>query len=1263
MSKGRSNLLLGLTLLLASCGNFSAPQPAADHGYRQLDLGATPPPGAKGGPTNSAGAVLTPAWTSNAAAKGKPPTNKFWSSIIFKRNNGNAYSENMFAHPLAMKAKSGGLEISYPTTMKIVGAPGLEKYEYPYTPDLTLGVVGLSSPDTKTDDWGDWTTTALWSNGSNSLKATFGHGLPFVYATKTGGDAQITFIATPTVWSDQGNVLGVTVNGKHYGIFAPTGANWSVNGTIATSSLSGKDYYSVAVLPDNTVATLSEYKKYAYNFVTGSTVSWNYNAATATLTTTFNVTTTAKEGTTTGTVQALYRHQWMNSASVNTPYTYVSPRGEMKVVKGSNSFTTTQKFQGVLPYFPDNGTANTLDKTVLAGFINEVNTPATLNPTGDSYWTGKGLGKLAELVPLAEQVGNTTAQSAFLDSIQRVLEDWLDGKGSNFFYYNPTWGTIIGYPQGYGSEEELNDHHFHYGYFIKAAALLATYRPNWVGGTTPGGKTWGESINDLIMDTANWTSNISQFPRIRNFDAYAGHSWASGHSGFAAGNNQESSSEDMNFSTALINWGSVTGNSAIRDLGIFLYTNETAAIEQYWFNQSGQVFPTEFQKPAVGMVWGDGGAYSTWFSPEKEMIHGINFLPITAGSTYLGRNPAYLKTNYDFLGREPNAWKDIFWSVYAMYDAAGAVSKFGAGGYTPEEGDSKARTYQFIHSLNAMGQVDTTVTANVPNYSVFKKGNTRTYAVFNPGSTNLNVSFSDGFTLTVPPRKVVSSKGADPCMTDKVAPSIPGAFITPIEKTGKAVTLSWPVSTDNCSLAKYEVYMDGALKASVNAPTASTTISGLTPSTTYRFKVRAVDASSNPSAFNTEVAVTTNAPSPCDTDTTLPSVPGVLTSPSQGETSINLSWPVSTDNCGMKAYEIYMNGTLKATVAGNVNTASISGLTANTSYTFKVRAVDTSDNRSGFNAEATFKTKEILIPLLPGTVTNSGGAIANGTSKTFPVNVSSAGTYRLSIQSAATLNSRLINVKFNNASYDLAVDAGQTLIVDFPNVTVGLKDIVITARMDGVNIGTLSGQNLSQPVDPCLNDTTAPSVPASLTSPTKSRTSIDLGWTASQDDCGILKYEVYVDGVLKASPTTNSASITGLTDNTLYKLKVRAIDNKNNISAFSPELSVTTGVPNNTGAIPGVISTNVGAIATGSNQTFNLTMGANGNVRFLITSNSTAPSFGFTINFNGVGVPLSIGAGQTIQVDFANVTSGSKTLTLTANTSGVSIGKLEAVTY
>lgn len=82
----------------------------------------------------------------------------------------------------------------------------------------------------------------------------------------------------------------------------------------------------------------------------------------------------------------------------------------------------------------------------------------------------------------------------------------------------------------------------------------------------------------LVRDAASPAPN-AQFPVLRNFDPYEGHSWASGHAAFVSGNNQESSSESMNFNAGLVLYGAATGNQALRDLGVYLYTTEGAVID------------------------------------------------------------------------------------------------------------------------------------------------------------------------------------------------------------------------------------------------------------------------------------------------------------------------------------------------------------------------------------------------------------------------------------------------------------------------------------------------------------------------------------------------------------------------------------------------------------------------------------------------------------------------------------------------------------
>ena len=57
------------------------------------------------------------------------------------------------------------------------------------------------------------------------------------------------------------------------------------------------------------------------------------------------------------------------------------------------------------------------------------------------------------------------------------------------------------------------------------------------------------------------------------------------------------------------------------------------------------------------MVWGSKGVHATWFSGDPEFVHGINFLPITSGSLYLGRHPDYIIENYNEIVEEKWAAK------------------------------------------------------------------------------------------------------------------------------------------------------------------------------------------------------------------------------------------------------------------------------------------------------------------------------------------------------------------------------------------------------------------------------------------------------------------------------------------------------------------------------------------------------------------------------------------------------------------------------
>jgi endoglucanase Acf2 len=371
---------------------------------------------------------------------------------------------------------------------------------------------------------------------------------------------------------------------------------------------------------------------------------------------------------------------------------------------------------------------------------------------------------VALLTWLADQAGETETQQRLVGELKRVLEDWFDGQTPNLFYYDRTWATLVGLPSEYRAGWELNDHHFHYGQYVFAAATVARFDPAWAKQAR-----WGGMVDLLIKDCANPDRGDRRFPFLRHFDAYAGHSWANGPALFLEGNNQESSSEDANFAAAVILWGELTGKPALADLGVFLHANLVTAIEQYWFDVDDQNFPERFDRPALGMVWGAGGKFDTWWDRNPIYVHGINFLPFTGGSLYLGRRPEYVRRNHAALVAankgEPRLWREIIWMHQALADPGQALAQLRASPhFEPEFGNSRAFTYQWLHALASHGQVDTTVTADAPTYAVLRAGGTRHHVAFNPRGEPARVRFSDGVTVQLGPfeQKVVSAPAGGP---------------------------------------------------------------------------------------------------------------------------------------------------------------------------------------------------------------------------------------------------------------------------------------------------------------------------------------------------------------------------------------------------------------------------------------------------------------------------------------------------------------------
>src|SRR5207244_457057 len=133
---------------------------------------------------------------------------------------------------------------------------------------------------------------------------------------------------------------------------------------------------------------------------------------------------------------------------------------------------------------------------------------------------------------------------------------------------------------------------------------------------------------------------------------------------------------------------------------------------------------------------------------------------------------------------------------------------------------------------------------------------------------------------------------------DTTPPSVP-PYLNGSAASPTQINLAWGASTDNVGVTGYYVYLNNAILANVgNATSYSHT--GLTPSTTYNYRVSAYDAVPNHSAWTNVVSATTSQI--MTVDMVAPSVPTGLAATNITGTSVTLSWKTSTDNVAVAGY-------------------------------------------------------------------------------------------------------------------------------------------------------------------------------------------------------------------------------------------------------------------------------------------------------------------------------------------------------------------------
>lgn len=308
----------------------------------------------------------------------------------------------------------------------------------------------------------------------------------------------------------------------------------------------------------------------------------------------------------------------------------------------------------------------------------------------DTYFSGKTIAKLARILLITEEVKDLCASASSsgginseyveacdglelpsnneideaLNQLRETVTVWVKTNGESPFVYDNAWGGLVScgclyddgkctnvFPECPAFTDQglnfgngfYNDHHFHYGYHIYAAAVLAHFDSDWA-------IDHYEDVALLVRDYANPSDEDTAFPVFRNKDWYRGHSWASGLTEPMFGNimNQESTSEAVMAYEAVALFGKAmtsifqdagdTDKASVakmmHKIGLTLTATEIRSTQKYWqiqqnVDESEKRFPELYTASVVGILWETFAQFTTWFGNAPYLIYGIQLLPLT----------------------------------------------------------------------------------------------------------------------------------------------------------------------------------------------------------------------------------------------------------------------------------------------------------------------------------------------------------------------------------------------------------------------------------------------------------------------------------------------------------------------------------------------------------------------------------------------------------------------------------------------------------
>ncbi len=619
------------------------------------------------------------------------PTNQWWTSLLTKPH------EPLWSFPVAVRFEDTTLSLSVSDPVASANA-----IVTPFVPTLTVD----TSPGTaRIEEYGDFHVVAAVGEANNTTRVTVAQGSPAVWLRPANARFSFSLPMPAEVAAVDGGPLldGTSVTTDHLSVTLADGRGWNI---VAGARLTWARTGSQIAADLTGLGERPEFGLIARPVDHGPT--WDDQAYATGLD---RVVETQAEWQL-ATDEVLQRLTWKRRRGgagliMTLPHQRVAGRvlgeavaGTFPTARGDLRVALTAIVEWAAPLtelaleVPDVPLTSSERTTVQAELVRELAAigAGEALPAG-SYFGPKALGRLATLVDVSRRFGSPATTEGLLDVLESGVLDWTTYRGnddSRWLAYDPVWGGMLAGVPEFG-HQDYNDHLFQFGYLIQAAATLAEARPALIEQLKP--------VIDLLAADIGTGSCTAGFPASRSFNAYEGHSYASGFAPFADGNNQESSSEAVHGWWALTRWAVATGQTEVSQRSAAFYATEAATARMYWLGE-GLVRPAEFIHRTSGIVWGAKVDFATFFDARPASIVGIQLLPFTFGSLYRN-DPAAAEARYaEGSLNSDTRWQDLLALELAVADPDRAAEII--DGVTEfEEGNSKAFAIVWIAAQRA----------------------------------------------------------------------------------------------------------------------------------------------------------------------------------------------------------------------------------------------------------------------------------------------------------------------------------------------------------------------------------------------------------------------------------------------------------------------------------------------------------------------------------------------------------------------------------